>query len=161
HALWDELLSVWPASPLSTMTLNEYSQAGSKESLTYWIESHIEELSSIWSGLSCKLGVFLGKDTEDKKSNNKLSYADNDGWYSSLGTTAEAAFKQVRGFVAQVANWAAEGDLDSIESFEYLGEAFKWKIAFHYQNRQSPMIVDIFKRAPLAMFVGETISQNM
>ncbi|OAL81524.1 hypothetical protein AY606_01965 [Acinetobacter sp. SFB] len=161
YTLWDEFLSVWPASRLSIMTLDDYSQAGSKESFTYWIESHLDELGSIWGGSSFKFGVFSRKDTEDKKSDNKLSYSDTHGWYSSLGTTAEVAFKQVRGFVAQVANWAAEGNLDAIESFEYLGEAFKWKIAFHYQNRQSPMIVDIFKRAPLAMFVGETISQNM
>lgn len=161
YALWDEFLSVWPASRLGTMTLDEYSQAGSKETFTYWIESTLDELGSIWGGSSFKFGVFSRKDTEDKKSDNKLSYSDTHGWYSSLGTTAEAAFEKVRGFVAQVADWAAKGDLNAIESFEHLGEAFKWKIAFHYQNRQTPVIVDIFKRAPLAVFVGGTTSQSM
>ncbi|WP_321889662.1 McrB family protein [Paraburkholderia bannensis] len=159
YALWDEFLSVWPASRLATMTLDEYSQAGSKDSFTYWIESRLDELGSIWGGSSFKFGVFSRKDTEDKKSDAKLSYSDTHGWYSSLGTTAEAAFDQVSRFVAQVADWAAEGDLDAIESFEHLGEAFKWKIAFHYQNQQAPVIVDIFKRAPLAVFVGGTASQ--
>lgn len=42
-----------------------------------------------------------------------------------------------------------------------MGEAFKWKIAFHYQNRQAPLIVNIFKRAPLAVFVGRNASQSM
>ena len=161
YALWDEFLSVWPASRLGTMTLDEYSQAGSKETFTYWIESTLDELGSIWGGSSFKFGVFSRKDTEDKKSDNRLSYSDTHGWYSSLGTTAEAAFEKVRGFVAQVADWAAKGDLNAIESFEHLGEAFKWKIAFHYQNRQTPVIVDIFKRAPLAVFVGGTTSQSM
>lgn len=27
YALWDEFLSVWPASRLATMTLDDYSQA--------------------------------------------------------------------------------------------------------------------------------------
>ena len=161
YALWDEFLSVWPASRLATMTLDEYSQAGSKDTFTYWIESGLDELGSIWGGSSFKFGVFSRKDTEDKKSDAKLSYSDIHGWYSSLGTTVEAAFEKVRGFVAQVADWAAKGDLDAIESFEHLGEAFKWKIAFHYQNRQTPVIVDIFKRAPLAVFVGGTTSQSM
>jgi len=161
YALWDKFLSVWPASRLATMTLDEYSQAGSKDSFTYWIESRLDELGSIWGGSSFKFGVFSRKDTEDKQSDAKLSYSDTHGWYSSLGTTAEAAFKQVRGFVVQVADWAAKGDLDAIESFEHLGEAFKWKIAFHYQDRQAPVIVDIFKRAPLAVFVGGTASQLM
>lgn len=161
YALWDEFLSAWPASRLVTMTLDEYSQAGSKDSFTYWIESRLDELGSIWGGSSFKFGVFSRKDTEDKKSDAELSYSDTHGWYSSLGSTAEAAFEQVRGFVAQVADWAAKGDLDAIESFEHLGEAFKWKIAFHYQNRQAPVIVDIFKRAPLAVYVGGTANQSM
>lgn len=161
YALWDEFLTVWPASRLSTMTLDEYSQAGSKDSFTFWIESRLDELGSIWGGSSFKFGVYSRKDIEDKSSDVKLSYSTTHGWYSSLGTSAEAAFEKVRGFVAQVSVWAAKGDLDAIEAFEHLGEAFKWKIAFHYQNRQAPMIVDIFKRAPLAMFVGGTASQNM
>jgi len=161
YALWDEFLSVWPASRLATMTLDDYSQAGSKDSFTYWIESRLDELGSIWGGSSFKFGVFSRKDTEDKKSDAKLSYSESHGWYSSLGPAAQEAFVKVRGFVVQVADWAAKGDLDAIESFEHLGEAFKWKIAFHYQNRQTPMVVDIFKRAPLAVFTGGTASQPM
>jgi len=67
----------------------------------------------------------------------------------------------VRGFVVQVATLAAQGDLNGIDAFEHLGDAFKWKIAFHYQNRQQPVIVDIFKRAPLAAHTGGTASQSM
>jgi 5-methylcytosine-specific restriction enzyme B len=161
YTLWDEFLSAWPTSRLATMTLDEYSQAGSKDSFTYWIESRLDELGSIWGGSSFKFGVFSRKDTEDKKSDAKLSYSDTHGWYSSLGATAEETFEKVRGFVVQVADWAAKGDLDAIEAFDHLGESFKWKIAFHYQNRQSPVIVDIFKRAPLAVFVGGTASKSM
>ena len=38
YARWDEFLKVWPASRLATMTLDEYSKAGSKQTLTYWLE---------------------------------------------------------------------------------------------------------------------------
>lgn len=161
YALWDDFLSVWPASRLTSMTLDEYSQAGSKDSFTYWIESRLDELGSIWGGSAFKFGVFSRKDTEGKSSDAKLSYSESHGWYSSLGTSAEAAFEKIRSYVAQVAGWAAKGDLGAIESFGLLGEAFKWKIAFQYQNRQAPVIVDIFKRAPLAVFVGSNVSQGM
>lgn len=161
YALWDEFLKVWPVSRIATMTLDEYSQAGSKDSFTYWIESGLDELGSIWGGSSFKFGVFSRRATEDKSSDSKLSYSDAHGWYSSLGATAEAAFNEVRGFIVQVADWAATGDLNAIESFEHLGEAFKWKIAFHYQNREAPAIVAIFKRAPLALFVGASTNQTM
>lgn len=161
YALWDEFLATWPRTRLATMTLDEYTQAGSKDSFTYWIESRLDEMGSIWGGSAFKFGVFSRGNTDDKKSDTKLSYSDTHGWYSSLGATAEEAFQKVRGHVVQVADLAAQGDLDGIQAFEHLGEAFKWKIAFHYQNRQAPVIVDIFKRAPLAVFVGGTASQSM
>ena len=138
YALWDEFLAVWPASRLATMTLDEYTQAGSKDSFTYWIESRLDELGSIWGGSAFKFGVFSRKDTEDKKSDTKLSYSDTHGWYSALGATAEEAFEKVRGFVVQVSTRAAQGDLDGIEAFEHLGEAFKWKIAFHSRRSSAP-----------------------
>ncbi len=161
YARWDDFLKIWPSSRLTTMMLDEYSQAGSKDSFTYWIESHLDEMGSIWGGSSFKFGVFSRKDTEDKKSDAKLSYSDTHGWYSSLGETAQEAFEKVRSYVAQVADLAARGDVGGIEAFDHLGEAFKWKIAFHYQDRQAPVIVDIFKRAPLAVYVGGTASQSM
>lgn len=161
YALWDEFLTVWPVSRLTTMTMEDYTQAGSKDSFTYWVESRLDELGSIWGGSAFKFGVFSRKDTEDKKSDTKLSYSDTHGWYSTLGATAEEAFEKVRGFVVQVAKLAAQSDVAGIEAFEQLGEAFKWKIAFHYQNRLQPVIVDIFKRAPLAAYSGGTASQSM
>lgn len=161
YALWDEFLNVWPATRLATMTLDEYTQAGSKDSFTYWIESRLDELGSIWGGSAFKFGVFSRKDTEEKKNDGKLSYSGTHGWYSSLGATVEEAFEKVRGYAVQVATLAAQGDVDGIEAFEHLGESFKWKIAFHYQNRQQPVIVDIFKRAPLAAYAGGTASQSM
>ncbi|WP_028917740.1 AAA family ATPase [Pseudoxanthomonas sp. J35] len=161
YALWDEFLTIWPASRLATMTLDEYTQAGSKESFTYWIESRMDEMGSIWGGSAFKFGVFSRKDTEVRESAESRSYSDTHGWYSALGATAEEAFEKVRGYVGQIAALAANGDLDGIEAFDHLGEAIKWKIAFHYQNRQQPVIVDIFKRAPLAAFTGGAASQSM
>ena len=161
YALWDEFLAVWPASRLATMTLDEYTQAGSKDSFTYWIESRLDELGSIWGGSAFKFGVFSRKDTEVRESAENRSYSDTHGWYSALGATAEEAFEKVRGYVGQVAALAANGDLDGIEAFDHLGEATKWKIAFHYQNRQQPVIVDVFKPAMLAAYTGGTTSQGM
>ncbi len=143
------------------MTLDDNTQAGSKDSFTYLIESRLDKLGSIWGGSSFKFGVFSRKDTDDKTSDAKLSYSDTHGWHSSLGASAEDAFVLVRGYLAQVATLAAQGDLDGIEKFKHLGEDYKWKIAFHYQNRQSPVIVDIFKKAPLTVFVGDTATRSM
>ncbi len=158
YALWDEFLGVWPASRLASMTIDEYTQAGSQDSFTYWIESRLDTMGSIWGGSAFKFGVFSRKSTETKLSDAKLSYSDDYGWYSTLGDTADEAFEKVRGHVVQVAQLASEG---AIEAFEHLGEAFKWKIAFHYQDRQAPVLVHIFKRDWLATFLGDTAKSNM
>jgi 5-methylcytosine-specific restriction protein B len=161
YELWDEFLKVWPIARLSKMTLDEYIKAGSKDSFTYWIESRLSKLGRIYGGSAFKFGVFSRKDTEDKKSGRGLSYSDTHGWYSSLGTTAEEAFEKVRGYVGRVAKLAEKGKVDDIEAFKYLSPMFKWKIAFHYQNRQQPVIVNIFTPEPLAAHTGGTAKQSM
>jgi 5-methylcytosine-specific restriction protein B len=152
YTLWDEFIKVWPKDRLVTMTLDEYSCAGSKDTFTYWIESRLEDLGSIWGGSSFKFGVFSRKDIEDKENDVKLSYSATHGWYSGLGATAEEAFEKVRAYVSKVADLACKGDLEGIEALKDLGEAYKWKIAFHYQDRKSINIVDIFKKSALGVF---------
>lgn len=101
YALWDEFLSLWPASRLASMTIEEYTQAGSQDSFTYWIESRLDKMGSIWGGSAFKFGVFSRKSTESKSSDAKLSYSDDYGWYSTLGDTADEAFEKVRGSVVR------------------------------------------------------------
>jgi 5-methylcytosine-specific restriction protein B len=156
YALWDEFLVVWPAARLSSMTLDEYALAGSRDTFTSWIESRLDQLGSIWGGSAFKFGVFSRKDTDAKESDSKLSYSATHAWYSTFGATAEEAFERVRGIIVKIAELAARGDLDGLENLEGLGQAVKWKVAFHYQNRNAPSIVDIFKKEALAAFVGES-----
>jgi 5-methylcytosine-specific restriction protein B len=154
YALWVEFLKVWPVERLATMSLAEYSTAGSKDSFTYWIESRLDQLGSIWGGSSFKFGVFSRKDLDPKVSNAKLSYSGEHGWYSVLGATAEEAFVKVRTHICDIVRLAAAGDLHAIDDHDGLGEAYKWKIAFHYQNLGALAIVDIFKLAPLSVFAA-------
>ena len=162
YALWDEFLAVWPLSRLATMTLDEYSQAGSKDCFVYWIEIRLEDMGRIWGGSAFKFGVFARKNLDAKESADNRCYSDTHGWYASLGATAQEAFTKVRDYVVQVATLAQQGDVDGIEAFEHLGEATKWKIAFHYQHsRQTPTIVNVFTKAPIAAFVGSETGRSM
>lgn len=54
--LWDEFLSAWPISRIETMTIDEYTNVGSNDTFTYWIESKLDTLGSIWGGSSFKFG---------------------------------------------------------------------------------------------------------
>ena len=64
--LWDSFLARWPLQSLPAMTLEQYAQAGNKDSFVYWLESRTEDLGSIWGGSSFKFGVYSRKDRSEK-----------------------------------------------------------------------------------------------
>lgn len=156
NAVWDEFLKVWPLSRLSTMTLDQYTLSRSKETFSYWLEFRLIAIGmgSIAGGSAFKFGIFSRRDTEDKTNDTKLSYSDTHAWYSSLGETAETAFKQVRDQVLEIATLAENGDINAIEALPYFGSATKWKIAFLYQSRNTPMMVGILTKSPLEVFLS-------
>jgi len=159
YLIWDEFLRIWPREKLAVMTLGEYTLAGSKDTFTNWIESRLDKMGSMWGGSSFKFGIYSRKDTEAKDNNARHSYSDGYAWYSYLGTIPEEAFSKVRSYIVRIVDLAMQGDLNGIESFDQLGDVFKWKIAFHYQNRQNPVIVSVFKKDWLAAYLG--ISPNI
>lgn len=155
NALWDEFLARWPMESLRSMSLEEYSQAGSKDCFTYWLETRTEDLGSIWGGSAFKFGVYSRKDQSDKSghASSAQAFSPTHGWLSKYGATAEQAFERVRGLIADIAQAAREGRLDAIESAD-LGHATKWKIAFLYQDRAHPVIAPVFTRAMLDALPG-------
>lgn len=160
YNLWEEFLEEWPLSRLSEMTLDEYIKTGSQDTFTSWVESRLDKLGSIWGGSAFKFGVFSRDGSELKENTNRHSYSDTHGWYTALGGSAEEAFAKVRESVVRVAQLARSGDLESIEAFTGLGEAYKWKIAFHYQDRAKPTIVNIFRPEALAAFAESGSVKN-
>ena len=153
YTLWDEFLQRWPLEKLRTMTLAEYNQAGSQDAFCYWLESKLDNMGSIWGGSAFKFGIYSRKDQSDKPDGRGASYSDNYAWYTKYGANETEAFAHVRDIVAGVAEAAAKGDLKAIEDAD-LGQATKWKIAFHYQNRDKPCVIDVFMMRSLLAFLG-------
>ena len=158
YNLWDEFLHAWPIERLRAMELDEYTSAGTKDSFTYWIESRLDQMGSIWGGSSFKFGVFSRGTSDNKSNDTKRLYSENYAWLASLGESAAEAFQNVRRQVVKVVELAKSGDIEEIEKFEHLGHAFKWKIAFHYQDRNRPVLLAIFKPEALAAYVGKSAS---
>jgi 5-methylcytosine-specific restriction enzyme B len=142
--LWDAFLREWPLERLRRMTLQEYSQAGQSHTFTAWIESRLDQLGSIWGGSSFKFGIYSRKDKSDKPSGGGDSYTRDYGWYTKYGSTPEEAFAKVKSLVVKVAEAAARGNYAAIDEID-LGEAYKWKIAFHYQDRENPGVISVYK----------------
>lgn len=144
ETLWDNFLARWPLSSLSSMTLAEYTEAGNQDAFVYWIEKWTEALGSVWGGSSFKFGVYSRKDRSEKHDDATRRYSDDYAWVAKYGDSPEAAFETVRVLILQVASAAQAGRLDEVDAVD-LGPAFKWKIAFLYQNRDAPQVVPIYR----------------
>lgn len=142
--IWDAFLQEWPLERLRRMTLQEYTTAGQSRTFTAWIENRLDKLGSIWGGSAFKFGIYSRKDKTPKPGTASDSYTRDYAWYTKYGSTPEAAFAQVKSLVVRVAEAAAQGNYSAIDAVD-LGEAYKWKIAFHYQDRENPGVIAVFK----------------
>lgn len=153
YKLWDDFLSTWPVERLETMSLQDYTSAGSKDTFTYWIESKLDSLGSIWGGSAFKFGIYSRADKSPKASTEYELYDDDYAWAAKYGATRNKAFAAVRSRILEVAQSSAKRDAAAIDAVD-LGRAYKWKVAFHYQPRETPFVLNVFKPEPLALFLG-------
>ncbi len=150
--LWDEFLEAWPVSRLESMTIEEYSKAGAKDTFTYWIESKMDSMGSVWGGSSFKFGIYNRNDRKKAEDGNGRSYSDEYAWYSKYGTTPVSAFENVKRNILEVISSVKAGNLSAIDSID-LGDAYKWKIASLYQDRTKPLIAFVFLKDALVINV--------
>jgi 5-methylcytosine-specific restriction enzyme B len=152
-ALWDSFLARWPLEQLSKMTLQEYSKAGDKDCFTYWLEARTEGLGSIWGGSAFKFGIYARKDQTSKPSEGGVAYGTDYAWATKYGETQDEAFSGVLSQIVSIAQAARQGDLNAVDTAD-LGTVTKWKIAFLYQDRQRPKVVNIYKLDHLRSVAG-------
>ena len=152
-SVWDAFLEAWPLERLRSMTLEEYTQAGSKDTFTYWMESRLDKYGSIWGGSAFKFAIYSRSDKAPRRGDTALAYTDDYAWYRRFGATPQVAFEAVRAEVAAVAEAARSGNLEDIDKSE-LGPVYRWKIAFHYQDRAHPRVTCVFVRKPLLAILG-------
>ena len=148
HDTWADFLKEWPIDRLRRMTLQEYAAAGQNHTFIAWIEKRLDQLGSIWGGSAFKFGIYSRKNKTPKAGGSGESYTQDYAWYTKYGSNPQQAFAKVKSIVVAVAEAAARGDYATIDEID-LGEAYKWKIAFHYQERSNPGVVAVFKPARL------------
>ena len=152
--LWDEFLHKFPLENLCDIRLENYTSQGDDTSFCYWLESKLGQLGSVWGGSSFKFGIYQRKDKSEKSNSKRLCYTAEYAWYCKYGSTPEEAFSNVRDIIVNIALSAHSGNLTAIEQAD-LGEAIKWKIAFLYQDRNTPIILPIYKSEMLKVLVGK------
>jgi len=157
--VWREFLQAWPIDRLRTMTLAEYTTAGDRTCFVNWMESRLDGFGSIWGGSAFKFGIYSRNSITQEEDGRGRSYDVHYGWYTKFGDTAAAAFESVRNHVVEVAQAARDGRLEEIDQSP-LGDAYKWKIAFHYQSLHSPLIICVYLRKPLLAFLGQSTTDR-
>lgn len=152
--IWDSFLERWPIEKLEKMSLEEYTQASSTDTFTYWIESKTEILGSIWGGSAFKFGIFSRQNQQEKETDKRVSYDSHYGWYTKYGASLKEAYDNVLHIIIDIAKAAAIGNTQKIDEID-LGISTKWKIAFLYQNQDKPIALPIYKIDNLRIALGK------
>lgn len=143
NKIWADFLEEWPESKLVDLTLERYVSVDDKTTFAYWLEHITKPLGSIRGGSAAKFGIYKrGRDPKGKPLTH-IEHSDGGySWKKDLGSTQEEAFAKVKEELIKISKAARHGDLQTIES-STLAPTLKWKVAFLYQNRKAPCILNI------------------
>ena len=156
--IYDEFRNLFPLERVRSLSLEDYTCAGRKDTFTYWIENELDKWGSIWGGSSFKFGIYNRKDKTECKDNSSSIYTEDYAWYRKYGTNKDDVFKKVRCLIVDVIEASQRGDLDALEKIA-LGIAYKWKIAFHYQDNENPLIIPIFRLEAMQLYFKSKIKK--
>ena len=155
--VWHAFQERWPVQALSGLTLEQFNAAGSRDSFCYWLESKTQDIGSIWGGSEFKFGVFECDPTRTEIDDGEGGKRLTDGrykWLKKYGNNAQEAFASIKSKIIEIAEASQKNDFDVIEQID-LGHATKWKIAFLYQNCNSPKLLPFYKKEMLVMLTDD------
>src|SRR3989339_2009867 len=118
YILWQEFKKVWPVERSRMMTLPEYTNSGKKDTFTYWIESKLDKLGSIWGGSSFKFGIYSRNDKGVKKNVGGRLYSENYGWMRKNGETEKEGFENVRLQILEIIIAVQRNELERIDQVD-------------------------------------------
>ncbi len=144
--LWGEFLNRWPMRKLESMTLEEYVSTNNDDTFAYWVETRTKPLGSILGNTAIKFGIYKRK--KNAKEQPGIIKDDFYSWYSKFGGTQQEAFSTIKSHILYIAKNASVEDLEAIDKIVF-SPMVKWKIAFLYQNRKQPIIINVFSKEVL------------
>lgn len=151
YELWDKFLTEWPIERLETMTLEEY--VGEEGTLMHWVGARLARLGSTWGGYAGKYGIHIRKRTGSKRPNLVLS--DRHYWPRSLGANSAEAFARLKSEIVRCAQAGKAGRLEEIDAATIPHSVIRWKLAFLYQPRDNPQIVNVFNKEQLLVYARQ------
>ncbi len=160
--LFEEFQKTWTLEKVKNMTLEEYTSVkgdGERDDFTYWIENQLDILGSVWGGSAFKFGIYKRDRIEDKEQGKGRVYDKHYAWLEKYGKTQQEAFQKVKSLIMQVIECSRKNELAKIDKID-LGHAYKWKIAFHYQNPDNMKMFCIFKQDTLRRIADKELNNG-
>lgn len=156
-----EFRDKWSYDRMKSIDLDQYTNSDD-DSFIYDIEFPLRELGSIKGGSAFKFGVYKRADDTEKEDNKQYKYSKDYAWYKKYGDSYQEAFERVKLLVLDVIEKAMSGNIEAIDGID-LGDAYKWKIAYHYQNLEQLPLVPIFTKSALVEYLlrHSTCDPNM
>lgn len=155
---WGKFLQRWPRQALNNLTPSTYNKSGDQDTFTYWLEFGLGRLlGSIKGGDSSKLGLYERKN-EPKGPRAHVQAGEVYSWKKKYGASADEAFRNIHSRIIEVANAAWKGELALVQEID-LEHVLKWKIAFIYQDANTPCVLPIYKYKSLSAIAGEADKQ--
>jgi|GEM_PF-1824972 len=148
YELWDQFLEEWSPERVEAMVLEEYTNTKRQDAFVYWLEQRLKSLGSIAGRSSFKFGIYEQLNVQQKAPSQGKIWGAKYAWRKNLGASEQAAFDTVKARIVAVLQAAQKGNWATIEDSP-LSPVLKWKIAFLYQNRQTPRVLPIYKKGML------------
>lgn len=152
-----KFLREWPLSRVRTMPLTDYTRVSNdsdenfRGSFCYALEQ--ETPVGIGGGNALKFGIYeFRKPTRMPRARQDSRYA----WSEELGTTAEEAYAKLRGQIVEVIEATQSADYAKLDASP-LRKALKWKLAFLYQNPDTPGIVGCASESALREYFRDSV----
>ncbi|SMY34932.1 AAA family ATPase [Photobacterium andalusiense] len=149
--LWNDFLRRWPRENLNQLTLEEYVSVNDQDTFTYWLETKTRELGSIQGNTSAKFGIY--KRNGEGKEQNGIGHGEIYTWRTRYGNNEFEVFNYVKNVLIQISKAAYDGNLAEIDSIDF-APLIKWKIAFLYQNQDSPVLINTFSKPMLEVLTN-------
>lgn len=132
HQKLKGFLALWTLDKVKQMTLEDYSNVGSKDTFCYWIEFETEELGRIGGKPSNKFGIWKRK-TDKAIISEDFLFDENYAWYKKYGRNPPEAFTTIKSHIIDIIENSLSHNFRGIDGID-LDSLAKWKIAFLYSN---------------------------
>lgn len=149
NKLWDEFLQTWPVEKIEMMTLEEYTDFNKQGTFTWWVESKLTDLGSIWGSTAYKFGIYKKDPSKPKPQSNTFDSDGTYNWYKKENSnSAIEVFEKVKSRILSVIDAVRKGEMQTVDSIE-IAPMYKWKLAFLYQKRENLIVAPVYSKDAL------------